>query len=135
MTRDERLECALLLPAVATAWMSGDGLPGTATAGELLASAGALLLVQSALRQAWGTLRARIPGAVVVGDESKRTLRVAPALGILLILVSSAVLADGQPITMTPTRWASILFATLAVGFTAKDFVAEHARLRYQPRW
>ena len=118
---------AIPVVTAAVAWLAPR--PGaTLEAGELIAGAALLILVQGFFRDLWLLRQARRQSAAAPAREA-RCMCVESALGMTGIVAGIGLVGLGftRSIVLNPLVLAAAVFAAMAVGFLLKDFVFEWA--------
>lgn len=98
----------------------------TPEAGELIAGAALLILVQGFFRDLWLLRQARRQSAAALAREA-RCMCVESALGLTGLVAGIGLVGLGfnRPVFLSAPVLATAVFAAMAIGFLLKDFVFE----------
>lgn len=122
-TRD-KVELALIPPAVAVVWLGGSALPARLGTGPLLVIACLAWLVQGGLRDIWLLCRMKTqPAPAAPRRLACMCLESSAGMTGIVVGLGLALSGLGGEIALGPGRWALLAAGVFATGFLLKDFV------------
>lgn len=118
-------ELGLIVLSSGVLWLSTPDLSWTLSYGTLLCYAAGLILSQGLIRDLSLIVKRRLKGEAKAEGARLKCLCAESSLGILVILLGSAMLFLGIEKSVTLSRWAltATVFGIMILGFLIKDYV------------